>query len=599
MLYKSIKEIFQLLTPQQRKKFLLLQFLVISMTFVEIIGIASIVPFMSLVGNITLLQQDTLIAEVYEITGIQSETKFLFFLGIIMILLLSISTIISTFTTWKLSMFANRIGTELSDRLYAYYLNQSWLYHVSATSSELTKKIASETTRLNSHVLVPFIQMNARIVLSLSIIIFFLIYDPIICLIGISIFIIIYFIIYKGVKTKLHRNGKNISHISETRFSLMNNAFGGIKEIILSGSSDHFINQFKESSRLLSYSLGNNSVLSLAPRYIVEFIAFALIILFLLYLITVHERDLGIILPIISVYALSGFKLLPAFQFIYVSLTTIKGNISAFDTIKKDLNSSISKEIETNKICEKIIRPIKDISFDNVTFKYPSKEEPAITQLNIKIPLNSMIGIVGSSGAGKSTLVDILLGLIHPQQGRLKSDNTIINKENCRAWQNNFSYVPQSIFLSEMTIAENIAFGTLYKDIDFEKLKKVIKLAQLNDFVENLDENINTKIGERGIKLSGGQRQRLGIARALYKTSNIIVFDEATSALDGITEKLIMESILKLKGLKTIIIIAHRYKTVEECDHIFFINKGKLVDQGSFEKLIKTNEHFKKMALHS
>lgn len=145
-----------------------------------------------------------------------------------------------------------------------------------------------------------------------------------------------------------------------------------------------------------------------------------------------------------------------------------------------------------------------------------------------------------------------------------------------------------------MTFIENITFGTLYKDIDFEKLKKVIKLAQLNDFVKNLDENINTKIGERGIKLLGGQRQRLGIARALYKNSNIIVFDKATSALDGITEKLIMESILKLKGLKTIIIIAHRYKTVEKCDHIFFINKGKLTDQGSFEKLIKTNEHIKK-----
>ena len=215
------------------------------------------------------------------------------------------------------------------------------------------------------------------------------------------------------------------------------------------------------------------------------------------------------------------------------------------------------------------------------------------------IPVNSVIGIVGPSGSGKSTLIDILLCLIKPQQGQLKIDNIIINDQNSRSWQNTIGFVAQNIFLSEGTIAENIAFGIPKNEIDFDQVYKALTLAHLNDLIESLEKGVHTKVGERGIQLSGGQRQRIGIARALYHKAEVLVFDEATSSLDGITEKMIMEAIHEFSGKKSIILIAHRLKTVQKCDKIFFIDKGKVVDNGTYEELIEKNEHFRNMANHA
>ena len=215
------------------------------------------------------------------------------------------------------------------------------------------------------------------------------------------------------------------------------------------------------------------------------------------------------------------------------------------------------------------------------------------------IPVNSVIGIVGPSGSGKSTLIDILLCLIKPQQGQLKIDEITINDQNRRSWQNTIGFVAQSIFLSEGTIAENVAFGIPKHEIDFDQVKKVLALAHLNDLIETLEKGVHTRVGERGIQLSGGQRQRIGIARALYHKAEVLVFDEATSSLDGITEKMIMEAIHEFSGKKSIILIAHRLKTVQKCDQIFFIDKGKVVDHGTYKELIKKNEHFRNMAIHA
>ena len=215
------------------------------------------------------------------------------------------------------------------------------------------------------------------------------------------------------------------------------------------------------------------------------------------------------------------------------------------------------------------------------------------------IPANSVIGIVGPSGAGKSTLIDIFLGLIEPQEGQLIIDHTIINDQNRRSWQNSIGFVAQSIFLSEGTIAENIAFGISNDQIDLDQVHKVIKLAHLDEFIKTLNNGVDTKVGERGVQLSGGQRQRIGIARALYHKAEVIVFDEATSSLDGVAEKMIMDAIHDFSGQKTIILIAHRLKTVQKCDKIFFINNGKVDDQGTYQELLENNEHFKNMAMHA
>ena len=212
----------------------------------------------------------------------------------------------------------------------------------------------------------------------------------------------------------------------------------------------------------------------------------------------------------------------------------------------------------------------------------------------MNIPAKNVIGIVGPSGSGKSTLIDILIGLIEPDEGQLIIDGTTINKQSCRSWQNTIGFVAQSIFLSEGTIAENVAFGLPKEQINLEQVQKALQLAHLSDFINSLEQNLHTKVGERGVQLSGGQRQRIGIARALYNEAQVLVFDEATSSLDGVTEKMIMESIHNFSGQKTIILIAHRLKTVQKCDQLFYIDNGKIIDQGTYQELIKNNKNFKK-----
>lgn len=598
-MYKLIGNLFNLLSPYQRKRFYILQLLVILMTIVEIIGVASIIPFMALVGDMTQLEQDTFFAKFYQMSGINSESQFVFILGICVLITLFISMIISVFTIWGLSMFANKIGTEIADRLYAHYLNQNWLFHASGSSAQLTKKIATETMRVTGGILVPLMYLNSKVILSLFMSIAIFIYDPKVATIGLSVFAISYFLLFKVVRNRLNKNGISISEVNEERFRLMNEGFGGIKDVLLMGRDNNFINRFNNTGKTLAYSQGTNIALAQAPRYFVELLAFGSMILLILYLLASHNGNLGIILPIISVYAIGTIKLLPAFQQIYSSIAIIKANIPALQSIKQDLYDSLPSREISKKVEKSYLHPKKQISLENVRFTYPNKQEPALDELSMAIPINSMIGVVGPSGSGKSTLIDILLGLIEPDQGKLKIDNQIVNSKNCRSWQNTIGFVAQSIFLSEGSIAENIAFGIPNNEIDFKQVENAINLAHLSELVSSLRQGMHTKVGERGVQLSGGQRQRIGIARALYHKAEVLVFDEATSSLDGITEKMIMEAIHEFSGEKTIILIAHRLKTVQKCDNIFFINDGKVADQGTYDELIGKNELFKNMSMHA
>ncbi len=596
---KLIKQIIILLNPSQRKRFYALQILVLLMAVMEIVGVASIIPFMALVGDMDQLQQDTIIAQVYQASNITSESQFVSLLGFVVLIMLIISAIISMFTTWMQSMLANKIGSEIADRLYTYYLMQDWLFHASGSSAQLTKKIAVETQRVTGHILMPLMYLNARIVLVLLMIISIFIYEPKVAIIGFSTFTIAYLFLFTVVRMRLQTNGRTISKVNEERFRLMNEAFGGIKDVLLLGRDSDFISRFNQSGVELAYSQGNNGALINVPRYFMELIAFGSMIAIVLYLIAYYDGDMGIILPILSVYALASVKLLPAFQNIYASIASIKSHSAAFESIHEDLANSTEAKLRALKSEKSYLYPKQQISLENITFAYPGIEDPALNQLNISIPANSVIGIVGPSGSGKSTLIDILLGLIKPQEGKLKVDNIVIDAKNCRSWQNSIGFVAQSIFLSEGTIAENVAFGIPEDQINLEQVHQALKLAHLDELLQSLAKGVHTKVGERGVQLSGGQRQRVGIARALYYEAEVLVFDEATSSLDGITEKMIMEAIHDFSGQKTIIMIAHRLKTVQKCDQIFFIDKGQVVDKGTYHELIERNKHFKNMAEHS
>jgi len=379
----------------------------------------------------------------------------------------------------------------------------------------------------------------------------------------------------------------------------MNDGFGGIKDILLLGRSSTFKKRFFKTSNKLAYSEGNNVVIALVPRYFMELLAFGSMIALVLYLIKSSQGNLGLILPIISVYALAGMKLLPAILRIYTSTTQIKGALAAYESIREDLENANADNAPEFKNSHHAWSKHNEISLKEVTFTYPGKERPALENISLKIKPNTLVGFVGTSGAGKSTLIDVIIGLIKPQQGEVAIDGTPLIKQNLREWQNKIGFVPQTIFLTEGTIAENVAFGISQDLINYEQVAKALKLAHLEEFVSKLVNGVYSKVGERGVQLSGGQRQRIGIARTLYYDPEVLVFDEATSALDGITEKTIMNAIYDFTGQKTLIIIAHRLKTVQKCDEIFMMENARVVDRGSYQHLLENNEQFKKMSDHA
>ena len=597
---KVIKQLFSLLTDKQLKQFYILQVLVVVMAFTELLGIASIAPFMALVGDISILETNTVFSEIYQFSGLNNPTDFLFYSGFFVLIMLTVSTIVSMFTIWKLSIFGARIGTEIADLLYTYYMQQSWQFHASSSSAQLTKQVSTEAARISIGIMQPLVQMNAKIVLAAFISISIVIYDPLIAILGLVIFSLAYFLLYSLVREKLAVNGDKLSEISTERFRLMNEGFGGIKDVLLLDRSHDFIESFQNSGKVFARAQGTNIAISQVPRYFIELIAFGAMISLVLLLIKLHAGNLGEILPILAVYALAAFKLLPALQQIYSSVSQIKGNIAAFEAVKEDLERAFNSQKLINSGSSPI--PIylrKSIVLKDIEFSYPGKHRVAINGVNMNIPVNSVIGLVGSSGSGKSTLIDLLLGLLTPQQGSLYIDDTRITATNKRAWQDLLGFVPQSIFLSEGTIAENIAFGIPKKDIALNKVNRALILANLSELVAQLPDGINTKVGERGVQLSGGQRQRIGIARALYHEAEVLVFDEATSALDGITEKIVMDAIHEFSGQKTIIMIAHRLKTVEKCDLIYFMEQGKIIDYGTYQELVVRNLKFKEMAKHA
>ncbi|CAN6959959.1 Multidrug ABC transporter ATP-binding protein [Psychrobacter okhotskensis] len=595
-----IKELFSLISDKQRKHFYILQFLVILMAFTELLGIASIAPFMALVGDMSLLQQEGIYSKLYQLSGIGNPVDFLFFAGCVVLLMLTLSTIVSMLTTWRLAVYGASVGTELADRLYSYYMQQSWLFHASGSSAQLTKQVSTEANRISGGIIQPLMSLNAKLVLALFISISIFIYNPIIALVGISAFVLSYMLMYKLVRKSLIVNGHRLSAVSTQRFRLMNEGFGGIKDVLLLDRKYDFIDRFTEQGGLQAHAQGTNNTISLVPRFFVELLAFGAMISLVLVLIKSYDGNLGQVLPVLAIYALACFKLLPALQQIYSSITQIKGNSAAFEAVKEDLQQS---KLTANELNKKIAFPKlkfeQQIKLNDISFAYPNKENYALNNVSISIPINHVIGIVGSSGSGKSTLIDIILGLIPLQSGHIYIDDTLITKDNVRGWQNNVGFVPQSIFLSEGSIAENIAFGIPADEIDYNQVLKAIDLAHLTELVEELPKGVHTKVGERGVQLSGGQRQRIGIARALYNEADVLVFDEATSALDGITEKIIMDAIHEFSGQKTIVMIAHRLKTVQKCDTIYLMERGRVIDQGSYKSLVEKNLKFKEMADHS
>ena len=598
---KQLKELYSLLTDEQRKKLIRLQFLVVLTAFAELGSVLSIGPFMALVGDMGQLEGIGIAGDLYRLSGLEDPRAFLFWSGIGVLIALTIAACISMFTIWRLSIYGARVGAELSSRLYKHYMHQPWLFHAGGSSSQLTNQIAQECMRITNGIINPFMQMNARIVMAALVAVAIFVFNPAVAIIGLVVFSSAYMAMYKIVRQRLIRNGNTVTESQRLRFKLMGEGFGGIKDALLLGRQQVFTDRFEKASAGLADAQGKNQAMGQVPRFAMELVAFGSVIFLILYLLAAHDGNLGTILPLLSVYALAGFKLLPAFQQIYSSISMIRGNLAAFEGLRTDLKASAGTlhQYSLGKNSDAHLAPRKTIELKNAQFTYPGKFEPAIRDLTMTIGVNKVIGLVGASGSGKSTTIDILLGLIQPEKGQLLIDGEPLSKQQLRAWQNALGFVPQSIFLADSSIRENIAFGLPLASINEEKVQRAATMAHLDELLAELPDGINTRVGERGVQLSGGQRQRIGIARALYHDAGVLVLDEATSALDGLTEKLVMDAIHDFAGRKTIIMIAHRLATVKQCDRIYLMADGRVIDEGAFDDLAHRNAVFQRMAEHS
>lgn len=598
---KALLSIYKILDKNQKKKLFFLQVLVIATALLEVGSLFLVGQFMFLLMDLKNLHSKEYFIFLYNFFNFFNDQDFFIIFSLITLIFFIITTIISISLVWKLSMYGSKVGVEISIRIYKYFLNQEWLFYTKHNSSNLINKISLEAERVNTGIIQPFMHINAKIILCVLIVISIFIYDFIPSLIGLLVFLFSYFILYKTVQKKLYKFGEVISTTQSSRLKILTETFGSIKEILLYGRKNYFLTNYENQSYKYAYASGIGQVLMAMPRYIIELVAISILSMFMIVMVYNNAIELKNLIPFLTVFGFAVFKLLPALQQIYYGLASIRSTLPSLKNILNEIEASRIKSYEDMQKNYDFTKkdPLvldKEIVLKNISYHY-LKNIDVLIDINMHINKNTTVGVAGPSGCGKSTLVDIIIGLIKPLKGNIFYDGKILeDKKLERRWQNNIGYVSQSIYLIDASISENIFFGMNKDDIDFEKLKKCLEISNLNDFINGLPNGVDTIIGENGIQLSGGQRQRIAIARAIYHDVDFLVFDEATSSLDGLSEKKIMDAIKNLSGQKTILIIAHRLSTLKNCDTIYFMENGKIVDSGNYSYLISKNKLFKKMS---
>jgi len=598
-MYGSLKKLYLEFSPQEKRRLLLLLVLIIITALLQVIGIASIFPFIATASDPSVVDKNAYLLATKTYLQIKDNRDFIVVLGGGVLLALVLTNLFLAFSTWVSMRFVVTTNNTLAFRLLQRYLNENYLFHLKRNSAELLKNLTTETNRVVNGGIMSAINVVSKGFTALCILIFLILVDPMVALIVGTVLGLAYALIYWTIRLKLSRIGIVVTHLLTDRMRYINESLGGIKELKVLGRERFYLKQFRNvSEEIIHHQVFSRAVVDL-PRFLLETIAFGGILAMTMYLVAV-KNNAQTVLPMISLYALAGYRLMPALQGIFQSTATLKHDIAAVDLFYKDIKGTEKLPFdlaESDLVIEQPLPLKKGLVLNNISFHYPNVSKQAVNQLSLSIKANTSIGIVGTSGSGKSTLVDILLGLLQPQEGLISVDGEQLTDINLRAWQNNIGYVPQVIFLADSTVSANIAFGIPDADIDQQAVEKAAKMANLHDFIVNeLEEGYQTIVGERGIRLSGGQRQRIGIARALYHKPSVLVLDEATSALDTPTEQAVMESVYNLAHKKTIIMIAHRISTIKTCDQIIILEHGKLVQKGTFDQLVNSNEIFKALS---
>ena len=590
---QALKKIFLILSLRERKQAGLLFLMILIMALLDMIGVASILPFMAVLTNPDIVQTNIILNKMFQassIFGVENNQEFLFVLGIFVFVLLVTSLTFKAFTFYVQARFIQMRQYSISKRLVEGYLHQPYSWFLNRNSADLGKTILTEVSTVVGGGLKPVMELITKGAVTIALITLLVLVNPKLSLMVGLILGLFYAFIYKFTRSFLDRTGKETLKNNQLRFIAISEAFGAAKEVKVGRLEQAYIKRYSDPAKTMARHRASSSVISQLPRFALEAIAFGGIMLMMLYLM---KQTGGIVnaLPIISLYVFAGYRLMPAMQSIYAALAKLRFVGASLDALVNDIKNLKTLNLKQD---QSVLSFNKQITLKNIYYNYPNASRTTLKDININIPAKTTVGLVGATGSGKTTTVDIILGLLEAQKGNLEVDGKIIKEQNSKSWQRSIGYVPQNIYLADDTVAANIAFGVDPKDINQEAVEKASKIANLHEFViEELPKKYQTNIGERGIKLSGGQRQRIGIARALYHNPQLLVLDEATSALDNQTEQAVMDAVNNLNKDITLIIIAHRLNTVKNCDNFFKLEKGELIGQGTYDELINDKKNFR------
>ena len=591
-LYRMLLE---LMTTGERRRFWIVAALTFVLTLIEAASVLSILPFLQLLSDPSIIGTNRALAWAYDLGGFTSERGFLIAAGVVVFLVTVVGLLTKIFTIWLTTRFALMRTYSFSARLMSGYLNQPYEWFLSRHSADLGNTILAEVSRVVWEALLSAMRIIPDFFVVLMLVVLLCILEPEIALVGATVLGSIYVAIYIAVRQYLARLGKIRLAATQTRFHVVQESTGGLKELKVMGLERGFLSRFRVASLRLANVQTRGQVISQTPRYALEAVAFGGMILLILFLLR-DGRNLEEIIPTLGLIAAVGLKLIPALQQVYSRMSVLRQAQASLDKVHADMTEVARTQMTGDEGTRAAgLRTALDLV--DVTYAYPSGEAPALRGLTLHIPAHSSVGIAGGTGAGKTTLVDIMLGLLLPDSGEVRADGEPITDATRRAWQRSLGYVPQTIFLSDGTLAENIAFGVPADEIDMDAVERAARIAALHHFVEkDLPQGYDTRVGERGVRLSGGQRQRIGIARALYRDPDVLILDEATSALDTVTEGAVMDAVRNIAGTKTVIMIAHRLSTIRDCDCIHFLADGCVAASGTFDELVAANADFRAMA---
>ncbi len=581
------------LSRRRQRQFGLLMGLMLVSAFAEVVSLGAVLPFLGILVAPEHVFNHPIVADVTLAWGVTSADQLVLPLTVAFAAAALIAGAIRILWLWVSTRLAFATGADLGIEVYRRTLYQPYRVHVARNSSEVISGITNKVNGVVFLVLLPLLTLVSSTVLLVAIMLALIAIDPMVASVAAVGFGASYALITWMSRRRLHRNSQRIAYEQTQVVKALQEGLGGIRDVLLDGTQPVYCDIYRQADHPLRRAQGSNVFISGSPRPAMEALGMVLIAA-LAYALSRQVGGIATALPVLGALALGAQRLLPALQQIYSAWASIAGSYASLADTLELLDQPLPAEILQPAPAPLLFQ--KDIQFRGVRFRYTGDGPWVLDGLNLVIAKGARVGFVGSTGSGKSTTLDLLMGLLMPTEGELLVDGQPISGNRLRAWQRSIAHVPQSIYLADTTLAENIAFGVPPEAIDLDRVRQAARQAQIADFIESSLEGYQAYVGEHGIRLSGGQRQRIGIARALYKQASVLVFDEATSALDNATEQSVMDAIEGLSSGLTILLIAHRLTTVRRCDTIVELEHGQVVAQGTYEQLLERSPSFRRMA---